>query len=517
MRCVPALAALLACSPPATGPRAEVHVEAESPVRLVVLVVVDQWPEWAFETKRPELHAGFQRLLAEGEWHLGRYPSAAALTGPDHALLGTGAPPAISGIVADEWWHRDSRMLLESVHDEDGAITPKWLRARGLGDLLAAAGRDAKAVAVALKPRAALLPLGHHGVSIWYDAGQIAWTSLAPPPWLAEWNASHPIAAHLRDVWAPLDADRVAKLAGGPDDAPGEVGADGLGPTFPHSPATARSPGLALRALPVANDLVIDTATHAIDAEQLGKHHATDLLVISLSAYDYAGHGWGQESWEMWDMTLRLDARLDQLLADLDRAVGAGKWSMVVTSDHGASPLPERLHGGRLTHDQIRIAANNAATAVLGEGTWIEDAHYPNVYLSRAMLAQPKDELDSATKRVINALRSFPGLERVERSAPLEGRCETRTGDDRAVCWMLDPERSGELFFLPANGWILESEDEPAATAHGSLHDYDRLVPVIELGPERTWHAPAAQPDGRELDMVEIQPTLARWLGVPRS
>jgi predicted AlkP superfamily pyrophosphatase or phosphodiesterase len=503
--------ALAACTPPVVSPASS---SPEGAAPLVVLVVLDQWPEWAFEAKRPALTHGFERLLAEGEWHVGVYPAATTLTGPDHALLGTGAPPARSGILSDSWWHRDPGVLLESVHGEDGAITPKWLRVQGLGDVVAEAGGDREAIAVSLKPRAAILPLGHHGVSIWYDPSQAAWTSFAVPRWVADWNSAHPISAHFHDVWTPLDADELARLTGVPDDQPGESGLEGFGSTFPHDAGATPKPAMALFAMPVGNDLVIDTATRAIEARHLGHHHSADLLVIALSAHDYIGHAWGQESWEMWDTTLRLDARLDRLLADLDRLVGPGNWSMIVTADHGASPMPERIGGGRLKPEAMQLAANNAATAVLGDGRWIEDAHYPYVYFSKAMLAQPKDELESATKRVINALRSLPGIERVDRTAALAGRCDTRSAQDRAVCLMLDPVESGELFFLPAPGWIFEGAEGTPATAHGSPHDYDRRVPVIVLPPGRTRHEPAAEPLPGSYDMTEVAPQLARWLGV---
>jgi predicted AlkP superfamily pyrophosphatase or phosphodiesterase len=515
MKAVLALLLVAACSAPAAAPTVPGHGPVpDSGMKLVVLVVIDQWPEWAFETKRPELHGGFERLLAEGEWHVGRYPSAATLTGPDHALLGTGEPPARSGILSDEWWHPDPGVLLEAVHAEDGTISAKWLTAPGLGDALAAA-HGGKAVDVSLKPRAAILPLGRHGLSIWFDLARTEWTSLTPPAWLAAWNTAHPLSEHVHDVWTPLDAAHLATIAGVPDDDPGEHGGGGFGPTFPHDPQTTKDPAHSLLATPVGNDIVLDTATHAIEAEQLGKHARTDLLVVSLSTHDYVGHGWGQESWEMWDLTLRLDHRLDQMLGDLDRLVGPGKWAMVVTADHGASPLPEKARGGRLTPEQILTAANNAATAVLGDGRWIDDAHYPYLYFSKAMLAQPRGELESATKHVINALRAIPGLERVDRTADLAGHCDSRTGDDRAICLMLDPVRSGELFYLPASGWILQSENEPAATAHGSLHDYDQLVPVIVLAPDRERHAPETAPRSGELAMTDIAPMLAGWLGIP--
>jgi hypothetical protein len=502
--------AITACAPPVARPASAPGGGAP----LVVLVVLDQWPEWAFEAKRPELTHGFARLLAEGEWHVGVYPTATTLTGPDHALLGTGAPPARSGILADWWWRRDTGTLLESVHGEGGMITSRWLRVQGLGDVVAQAHGDGEAVDVALKPRAAILPLGHHGLSIWYDPQQTAWTSFEVPGWLAEWNRANPISSHLHDVWTPLDPDQLARVTGVADDQPGEVGLEGFGPTFPHDAGATPNPAKALFAMPVGNDLVIETATHAIEARGLGHHRSADLLVIALSTHDYVGHAWGQESWEMWDMTMRLDARLDQLLADLDRLVGPGKWSMIVTSDHGASPMPERIGGGRLKTEAMQLAANNAAAAVLGEGHWIDDASYPYVYFSKAMLAQPKDELESATKRVINALRSFPGLERVDRTAALAGHCETRPAPDRAVCLMIEPVESGDVFFLPAPGWIFEEGEGTPATAHGSLHDYDRRVPVIVLAPGRTRHEASTVPLPGEYPMTDVAPQLARWLGV---
>jgi hypothetical protein len=504
--------ALVACSAPAG--RVATPAPPEPKGKLVVLVVIDQWPEWSFEAKRAAFHGGFERLLEQGEWRVGRYPSAATLTGPDHALLGTGEPPARSGIVADEWYHRDTKTVLEAVHAPDGSISARWLKVPGMGDAVEAARRGGKAVDVALKPRAAILPLGHRGLSIWYDPATAAWATFQPPAWLGEWNRAHPISDHLHDVWTPLDPARIAELAGVPDDQLGEVGSEGFGPTFPHDPQKTKQPAKAVLAMPLGNELVLDLATHAIEAEQLGRRKATDLLVIGLSAHDYVGHGWGHESWEQWDLELRLDARLGQLLDDLDRLVGANQWSMIVTADHGGSPLPERLGGGRLTHSQIRNAANNAASAVLGEGTWIADSDYPNIFFTQAMLSQPASELASASKRVQDALRSFPGIERVGRVADFAGHCETRTGEARALCQSFDTERSGDLFYMLAKGWILQEDEEHAATAHGSLHDYDMLVPVIELAPGRARHAPANAPSSGEVDMLSIAPLLASWLGV---
>jgi hypothetical protein len=510
MRALSIVVALAACSSPPPRPPDAPRPGTEP--RLVVLLVIDQWPEWSFEVKRTALTGGFARLLGEGEWHVGEYPSAATITAPGHALLGSGEAPYRSGIIANEWWHRDLERPLRAVEDETGAATAKWLRVRGLGDAIAAARNGGKAVSISLKDRAAIMPLGHAGTAIWYDAKRVVWTSLAEPPWLAAWNQARPIAAHLHDVWLVLP--ETPGLAGIADDAPGEVGMKGHGPTFPHALDATESAADAVLAMPLGNDLVFDTATHAIARERLGADDVADLLVLSLSAHDYIGHGWGHESWEAWDMMLRIDRRLDQFLADLDAKVGAGRWALIATSDHGASPMPESLNGGRITLQQIQDAANRAAIAELGPGEWIAAAKYQTLYLSPAALAQKPRELRIATTKIVYALRSFPGIAQVEKSAEVWGDCENRTGDALALCAALDPARSGEIVYLPARGWVFQDAKEPIATNHGSMQPYDRQVPVIVLPPGRARHAVVAAPESATLPMTRIATILARWLGV---
>jgi hypothetical protein len=313
-------------------------------------------------------------------------------------------------------------------------------------------------------------------------------------------------------VWTPLP--ETPRLAGIADDAPGELGEKGFGPTFPHALDATKDPAQAIFATPLGNELVLDTATEAIDAEKLGADDHPDLLVVSLSAHDYIGHGWGQESWEAWDAMLRLDRRLDRFLADLDAKVGAGRWAMIVTSDHGASPMPESMHGGRIGFQQIKEAANRAAIAELGPGEWIASAKYPTLYLSRAALAQNPKDLAVAMRKIVYALRSFPGIERAEKSAEFWGHCETRTGDAFLLCITLDPERSGEILYLPAKGWVVQDSDDGVATGHGSMQPYDRLVPMIMLPPGRVLHAALTRPDDATIQMVRVATVLARWLGV---
>lgn len=481
---------------------------------LVVLLVIDQWPQWAFAAHRHALRGGgFDRLLSEGAWRVGRYPYASTLTAPGHATLGTGVTPSAHGIVANDWWRRDAGRALASVRAASGEVSLAALRAPALGDALAAAGKGGKAVAVSLKDRAALLPLGRRGTAIWYQARTVDWVSNAPSPWLARENQRAPVALHLHDVWTPLDEAELRRLSGRRDSQPGELGDKGFGPSFPHALDLVASPAEAVLATPLGNQLVLDTALAAIDGEGLGADEVPDLLVVSLSAHDYIAHAWGHESWESWDGELRLDRALAAFLAELDRKVGATRWAMVVTSDHGASPLPELTGGGRTSFSLVAQRAELAAARVLGPGTWIAWAKAPTVYLTDAALAHPLRE--AAVRAIADELRALPGVAYAEATAALVGDCATRAELAAALCRSLSAQASGEVAYVPTRHWIFEDEHEPMAVSHGSPYDYDQQVPLITLPFGRRRGATAMSAEPTEVAMTEVAGLVARWLEVP--
>jgi len=428
------IATIAACSGARTATHSARHRDPDRDPRLVVLVIIDPWPESAFERERAAFEHGFARLLAEGSWRVGRPPALEAQAAPGLALLGTGDPPARTGIVADAWWHRELSQMLGAVEGENGDVTSRWLDVPGLADAIAASHTDAKAVAIALDAREARLPLGHAGLAIWFDAKAAAWSSSQPARWLAQTTTS--------------------------------TGAE----------------------------LVLDTARAAITGEQLGRHAAPDLLVIALPGSD------------------DLDALLGAFLDELDHELGAMRWALLATSVRSERPATAPTDRGTLTTEQLQRAANNAATAVLGAGTWIDDAHYPYVFFSAAMLAQPAGELRSAQRRVIDALRSFPGIESVDRYEDLRGRCNRRGSDVRELCEMIDPARAGDLIYQPAPGWTLQAAS--VAIAHGVPPDDDRRVPVLALAPGRTLHAVLDVPERDEVDMSTVADTIADWLAV---
>ncbi len=187
---------------------------------------------------------------------------------------------------------------------------------------------------------------------------------------------------------------------------------------------------------------------------------------------------------------------------------------MIVTSDHGAAPLPERSGGGRYVFDELAATANAAASHELGPGNWIASAKYPNVYLTAAARAKPSDQREKALDAVVAALRGSPGIALADRTASYAGSCDQRTGDAFAICMMIDAERSGEVFYLPARGWIAEEVSERVATAHGSLRRLrsSRSRDHAAAGPDAARTAPRSR--SATIQMVRISMIVANWLGV---
>lgn len=513
------------------------RASANARPRLVVLVIVDQLPSWSFEQVLPHATGGFARLLRSAAYYRrGELPFSATCTSVGHAALGTGAPPAVNGIIGNDWFRDTGDGPVPAASDpghpvllvstaggtHDLGESPRALLVDGIADALErATGGAAVTVGVSLKPRSAILPLGRHpDLAVWYDAEQAAMTTstyyaASLPPWLNRLARERPASRFFREVWQPGDAKLLAELAGGPDDQPGDTGDEGFAATFPHPMASMASPAAALVATPYGTELVFETAEAALTGAGLGADDVPDLLTVSLSSHDYAGHFWGQESWERIDLFLRLDSRLGQFFDRLDREVGAGRWAAIVTSDHGATHLMEReaRNGGhvyRIDVAALRALAEETAVTALGPGPWIRGMAANMIYMT-----PPFDRLDPASRSralaaIAAALGRTTGVALALPTAELVGDCRAQKTDHRRrACASLAPASMGAIYLEPLPGSRFGA-DHPGGAGHGNASDDERIVPIFV-------QTPGDEP--REIaeprSILQVAPTLARLLGVP--
>jgi hypothetical protein len=78
-----------------------------------------------------------------------------------------------------------------------------------------------------------------------------------------------------------------------------------------------------------------------VEREGFGADDVPDLLYVNYKAIDTIGHLFSADGVEMSDAVTTQDAALERFVEFLDRTVGAGRWVMVLTADHGTQRDPE--------------------------------------------------------------------------------------------------------------------------------------------------------------------------------
>lgn len=520
------LVLLAGCPAPRRAPAAR-------PPRLVVLIVVDQLSLWAFERDRALYRGGLARLLRDGAYARAELPYANTFTAPGHATIATGAPPSVHGVVGNAWYRRGERTDRPAEYDPgappfvvgpshggellvEHSASSRALRVGGVADALRLATADrGRSVTISSKARAAVFVGGKRpGVAVWYEpaAGGMT-TSRAfadeAPRWLLDLARARPATRFFDRTWAPLDAALLARATGIPDDAVGEGRVHGLGATFPHALAATDHPGRAILHTPFADELVMETALEALDALGLGADEVPDLLAVSFSAHDYAGHLWGPESWEALDLKLRLDAALGRLFDELDARLGRGGWAAVLTSDHGVTPVVERsaVSGARrIRTEEIVRAVEAVLEPRIGKGPWVAQVASGNVYLTPGFADAPADARDGALTAAAEAVGRIPGVAAAARSDRLAGRCGEREGLGRAMCLAIVPGEAGELLVVPSRGSVITNYT--SGSHHDAPFDDNRRVPILVM-------APGLAPQVGDGSLLQVAPTVAALLRVP--
>jgi hypothetical protein len=293
----------------------------------------------------------------------------------------------------------------------------------------------------------------------------------------------------------------------GPDAAPGEGDLYGLGTTFPHGWERVSKPWSALGCTPMLSEYLVGLAEAAVAEQGLGLDDVPDLLALSISGTDCAGHVFGPDSWEYVDHLVRADRAAGQWLTRLATRIPV---TVLITSDHGVAPLPESVPApkGRISWQPLEQGLEAALVQKFGAGPWLSGALPPFVYLSARARQHPRaaEVLEAA----LLALRAQPGVG--DAWAVPQVRTWTRAVDPlrRALALGVAPRNSADLLFVPLPNYPYELGEPPGkGTNHGSPYAYDREVVVLAWGkgvPHRRSSAP--------VDQLRVAATLAHLLGI---
>ncbi|HMJ25635.1 MAG TPA: alkaline phosphatase family protein [Pyrinomonadaceae bacterium] len=560
----PVLFLSLAVVSPAQQPRpprraANSAQTKDSRPKLVLLIVVDQF-RYDYLNRFGDLFGsrGIGRLMREGaSWTETNFDQVPTFTAPGHAVFMTGAWPSQTGIVANEWYERDTGRKVKSVTDDttnklggkpgEKGYSPRRLLCSTVGDELRIAGGDRpKVIGISAKDRSAILPVGRRAnAAYWFgtDNGNMVSSNYyfkQEPEWVDRFNSRHLADGWFGARWERLLPEAEYLKRAGQDDVPWENRDKTSNDTnfFPHvitggASRPERAFYKALDYTPFSNDLLIAFAEEAITNEKLGENAQTDMLTVSFSSNDYVGHRFGPYSQEVMDMTVRVDRQIGTLLDFVDARVGLRNTVVIFSADHGASPVPEQaalmnLPGRRyqkadlrkIVEDGLRERyarkdrpATDYIQSFANKGETEDGLINANFYLNRAALQRDGIDLDECERVVGELSLRMPGAARYFTRAQLQSNLiSTADPIARRVLNGFYPQRSGDVIvvFEPYN-ILFDLPDDPtdprSSATHGSPYSYDTHVPLIIMGRDfarGTYTQPATPAD--------IAPTLSTLL-----
>ncbi len=509
--------------------------------KLAVILVFDQFRgDYLSRWEKHYGEGGFKRLMKDGAWFTNcHYPYSDTLTAPGHASLATGTTPSRHGIVANSWFNRQKGDMQESVEsfkfrpvpkppkDLPGS-TPEHRRAETVGDVLLRVTKGkAKVASLSIKDRAAILLAAFRArICYWFSTaiGQFVSSTyyldddLAP--WVKEFNKSK-----MPDQWAGKEWTRFKDDAAlydqeaGPDDLVGEGSGYAQGRVFPHPfpKKTGKEYYQAVTCAPQGNEMLLELAKRCIVAEKLGQGSETDLLCLSFSCNDVVGHSYGPDSHEVFDMTLRTDQLVRELLDYLDEKVGKDNYVLAMSADHGVCPLPEfSKEGGRIDPGELNSAAHAHMDSVLGGKRWMDSFDGRSWFTihpgtCKAMKKSPEE----AAETLAAFLRKQKGIQAAYTRTQMMEKSEASDPLLERVKLTFHPDNSGDVMFVMEPKWLpvppvaMNPKGTAYSTTHGSPNDYDTWVPLVVMGPG----VKAGKYDERIMPQA-LAPILSRAIGI---
>ena len=501
--------------------------------KLVVGVVVDQMRyDYIFRYWDKFSAAGFKRLVNSGFFCKNtNYNYVPTYTGPGHAAIYTGTYPAVNGIIANDWYDKQTGQMLYCTEDKSvkpigtaadvALMSPKNLLVTTIGDELRLNSiQQSKVIGISLKDRASILPAGHSAnAAYWFDGSTGNFISsshyvTALPKWLNDFNAKKLPTEYLNKGWNTLLP--IAQYTESTIDNKAYESTPNKkeSPVFPYEYSKYIEKGKfdIIRSTPHGNSITKDLAIATLKEEQLGKGKFTDMLCVSFSSTDYVGHSYGPRSIEIEDVYLRLDLDLQEFFKALDAQVGAGQYVLFLTADHGAAEVPaylkeQKIPAGLVDETEIEKQLKSYLFKEYGDSLVLNSSNQ-QIFLNRKLINEKKWDVTSIQKKSAAFILEMDGIAETYAAEELKVNSYTNNSFKELLQNGYNFKRSGDVLFR-FNVAYFDAVMQKGTT-HGAEFSYDTHVPLLFMG----W---GIKPGStvESINITDIAPTICSLLNIP--
>ncbi|MFB9057236.1 alkaline phosphatase PafA [Mariniflexile ostreae] len=500
--------------------------------KLVVGIVVDQM-RYDYLTRFYNKFGdnGFKRMMREGfnckNNHFNYIPT---YTGPGHASVYTGTTPKYHGIIGNDWYDKEIKEMVYCAGDDHvlpigtesdaGKMSPhRMLTTTFADENRLFTQMQGKTIGVSLKDRGSILPAGHTAnAAYWFNGGNEGrWISSSfymdkLPKWVQDFNGSKTVESYFKTWDTFYDIDTY--IESGSDLNAFEGGFKGKeSATFPYNLAELKEKNgnySILSATPYGNSITADFALAALDGEQLGQDHITDVLAISFSSTDYVGHNFGVNSKEIEDVYIRLDKELERLFDAFDAKVGKGNYTVFLTSDHAAIDVPAYLQSvkipaGYVDNKERKLAFHTFMSKKYGTTDLVENISNNQIFLNRETLKALNLDLETVQKAILNEQLTYDKIYKAY-TATTMATSEFTIGIEALIQKGFNQKRSGDVIVVDQPGFISYGK---TGSTHGSGLNYDTHAPLLFFG-KGIKHGETY----KKTEITDIAPTMSALLGI---
>ena len=500
--------------------------------KLVVGIVVDQM-RYDYLTRFWDRFGedGFKKLVNEGyNFKNNHFNYVPTYTGPGHASVYTGTSPMNHGIIGNGWY---DKFIHESVYcagddsvepvgteDDAGKMSPHRMKTTTVSDenRLHTQMRG-KTIGVSIKDRGSILPAGHTAnAAYWFhgdDEGKWITSSYYMeelPQWVKDFNDSGKVEAYLKP-WNTLYDIETYKESGS-DKNNFEGGFRGKeDATFPYDLAELSKENGGFDIIEnsaYGNDITLEFALAAIEAEELGQDVDTDFLTLSFSSTDKIGHNFGVNSKEIQDTYLRLDKNIAQLLEELNEKVGEGNYTIFLTADHGGGDVPAYLDSvnipaGYFESDEFREELEQFVSEEFDEDELIESVYNNQIFFNYEVMEEAGISSSELQSKMAHYILQLDQIDKVYTRDQLSSGSFV-SGAGVAIQNGFNQKRSGDVVYVLDPATIVYSR---TGSTHGSGLMYDTHAPLIFYG-----NGVKKGSTTQRTEIVDIAPTLSALLGI---